>query len=190
MDAAGNTLTGSSVPLFQVQLRKPIDQRLSVLTNMGLLRDPTTDKSNLQGQVGAEYSLTKNLTLEAITGQRDDSQLETKFGLRYNTLLPDIIGPKKGDTERPKFRSSVIYSIGLGKFQLVWETDKVTKCEVQVFDADDKMVKTKIETSQFAYNHEMVLDGLSPDVQYEIRITARDPNDNKTIKTLVTDAVS
>ena len=78
----------------------------------------------------------------------------------------------------------------MGKFQVVWETDKVTKSEMSVYDPDGKLVKSLAENNQHEYNHEMMVDGLDPDLQYKIRISVKDLNGNETIKILETPALS
>src|SRR6185295_12579532 len=46
-DALGNSLVGNSVPLVQVEVRKPIDDRLSVVNTFGLTKDRATEKAGL-----------------------------------------------------------------------------------------------------------------------------------------------
>ena len=182
MDANGNTLSGGSVPIAQVIVRKPIGGKLSIVNTVGLMRDLVTDKAGVQEQFGLSYELNNNLQLNATTGQRDDGIIDTKATLDAHFILPDIMRRKKVDKEKPRFERFDVYPSGPGKFQLIWVTDKVTKSEVKVIDPDNQMVQDILEKKQHDYRHDMVIENLNSDVEYKIQIFVKDLNDNETMK--------
>lgn len=182
-DALGNSLAAGSIPVVQLKLRKPLDQRLSVLYNLGLTKDLSTENLGVQNQVGLQYDLNKNLSLNAITGQNDVGQAETRLTAQFSESLPDLMGPKAGDKDKPKFIRLDFDSIGPGKFHLVWETDKVTKCEVRVLNAEGTVVRDVVEKQQHAYDHEIDIEGLDPEAGYKLQISAKDLNQNEKIET-------
>jgi hypothetical protein len=179
----GNTATGNAEPIVQVQINKSLDPRLQFQSVVGVEKNFATDNPELQGEVGIEYDLNKHLSLNGMTGLNDNGQSETKVGVNYRAMLPDIMGPKQGDKDAPNFVRYDVYAIGLGKFQINWETDKVTRGEVKVFDDNNQIVKDVVEKGQHSYEHQVIVDKLSPDDPYEIQITVKDLNGNQAVKT-------
>jgi hypothetical protein len=116
-------------------------------------------------------------------GPNDTGQSETKIGAEFTTTLPDLMGPKPGDKEKPKFVRFDVDSFGPGKFHLIWVTDKVTRCEIRVMDAEGTIVRVFVEKNQHAYDHEMDIDGLDPETNYKIQISVKDLNQNEKIET-------
>lgn len=181
-DATGNSLAGYSSPLFKMELVKPLDSKFSVRTDIGLNRGVTGDLSPT-GSVGLDLNLTQKLKLSGSVGQNDWGQNEGKVGIELSQPLPDVIGPKKGDTEKPNFERFDIYPVGPGKFSLQWVTDKVTKCEIRVLGTDGQLIKDIPENKPFDYRHDMTIDGLDPTQDVQIQISAKDPNGNERIVT-------
>ena len=183
VDPSGNTLAGGKIPALSFRLRKSLDPKLSVLTNFGLNRDIYSDKTGTQAQVGIQYDISKSLSLNALTGSRaSDSQQETSIMAQINQPLPDIISPKKGDREKPKFIQFETTPMGFGKLRVVWETDKVTKSEIRIFDTDDKLVQDIKENNDYVYDHLRVVENLNPNSEYKIQISVKDPNGNERIQ--------
>ncbi len=173
-DAAGNSTGASNASLFRLKIRKPLDQRFSLIWNPGLAENLTP-----QNQLGLQYDLNRNLSFNATTGENTIGQEETQFGIQFQEPLPDIMQPKPGDKERPRFMRLDTDSIGPGKFHVVWETDKVTQCEVRVMDLDGKVVMDNVEKKQDAYDHAIDITGLDPTAPYKLEILAKDLNRNE-----------
>jgi len=74
--------------------------------------------------------------------------------------------------------------MGLGKTRMVWETDKVTKGEIKIFDSDDNLVQDIKEDGDYVYDHLKVVENLNPSLEYKIQISVKDPNQNETIREL------
>jgi hypothetical protein len=180
-EGRGNTLLGVSQSVVQLELRKYLDPRLSVETNLGLSVNNLTEKANVPVQLGVGYDISKNLSLNATTGQRDDSQYETKLTLGFHTELPDLISPKKGDKTPANFQRLDIYPIGRGKLHLLWETDKVTKGTVRMINEEGKVEQEVSEKRDFDYYHEIDVEKLKGDSEYSVRILIKDPNGNETL---------
>lgn len=182
--AVGNNsvAAGNDVPLVQADLVKPLDPRLTFKGTVGALRNQSTDGTQFQTNAGLEYRFSKNWSLNVNSGINDYGQGETSAKLLLSQSLPDIMSAKKGDTTLPRFVRFDIYSIGLGKFQLNWETDKVTLGEVKVSDDKGEVAQDVSEKGQHAYDHQLVVDKLNPDMEYQVEITVRDLNDNKATK--------
>ena len=144
---------------------------------------PSPLKLVAQPQVegGLEYDLRKNLKLDFMTGGNDNGQEETKLGLNYRAMLPDIMSAQPGDKQTPKFLRFDILEIGLGKYQLNWQTDLVTKSEVSVLDENKNVVQNIVEKGQHAYDHELVLDKLNPQEAYQVQITTKYLNGNEAV---------
>ena len=79
---------------------------------------------------------------------------------------------------------------GLGKFHMVWETDKVTKGQVRVVDSDGNVVGNFADAKEYAYDHTADLEGLDPAAVYKIVVIARDPNQNENSDSVQTEALS
>ena len=178
LEPGGNTLLGQSSPLLSIEARKYLNPKLSVVTSLGVGKNALTDEVKPVGQVGVGYDVTKNLSVGVTTGQNPYGQFETTGGIQLSQTLPDIMGPKKGDKTPPRFVRFDVYAIGPGKFQLIWGTDKVTRCEVRVTDAGGQLVQVLPEKKEYNYDHKLVVDKLSPDAEYKIQIVAKDLNDN------------
>ena len=178
-DASGNSL---STLALQAEITKPINQKLSLKTDLGFNRGVTGGDLAPQGSVGMEYLFNNKLKATGSVGQNDLGQTEARLELGFHTELPDAIGPKKGDTTKPHFERFDIFPVGPGKFSLKWVTDKVTKCEVRVLDTDGQLVKDVAEKKNFDYYHDMILDGLAPNQDFQIQITAKDPNGNERVE--------
>jgi hypothetical protein len=174
-----NNVAGTTVPLVQFKIIKPLSNKLSILAVPGVNRDYLTGSAGLQGQFGIQYDLSPKLDLNATTGTNDSGEQETKVGFELHQTLPDMMAPKKGDTVKPHFERTDAYSIGTGKQELNWETDKVTRSEVRVLDENGEVVQDISENAEYAYDHQMVIDKLNPAVSYKVEIFVRDPNKNE-----------
>jgi hypothetical protein len=174
-----NNVSGTTVPLVQLKIIKPLSNKLSILAVPGVNRDYLTGAAGLQGQFGLQYDLSSKLDLNATTGTNDSGEQETRVGFELHQTLPDMPAPKKGDTVKPHFERTDAYSIGTGKQELNWETDKVTRSEVRVVDENGEVVQDISENAEYAYDHQMVIDKLNPAVSYKVEIFVRDPNKNE-----------
>ncbi|HVM33394.1 MAG TPA: hypothetical protein VMU88_09695, partial [bacterium] len=181
VEAGGGTLPAGISPVFKVQLQKYLDSKFSVQTNLGMLRDQATGTSDFQSQFGLGYDVNKNLQLNALTGQNDSGQYENKITLGFHASLPNNKSVDKSDKQAPQFVSFDVYPLDAGKIQVDWETDKITKGEVQVLGADGVLVKDVAETKDYDYDHELVVDGLKPDTQYKVQILVKDLNQNQSV---------
>ncbi len=190
IEPAGNTLAGSALPLLQVVITKPIDPRLSIETVMGTGRDIYSNAVEWQGRFGLNYSLTPKLTLSLSEGQNDVNQTETRGEIKFKTDLPDMISPKPGDKEKPRFERSDYYPMGKGKYHFVWELDKTNKSEVRIFDSTGTMIRVIPDKSDWNYKHELDVENLSENQDYKILISAKDPNGNEAISILKIPAIS
>jgi hypothetical protein len=177
----GNTVVGNSVPLAQVELNKPLDSRLTIKSVVGLGKNLSTDAAQGQFEMGVEYGLTKNLKFDVMTGGNDNGQDETKLGLNYSAQLPDVMSAQPGDKQVPKFLRFDILDIGLGKYQINWQTDLVTKGEVKIMDEDKSVVKDVVEKGQQSYDHQIVVDKLNPELVYQVLISAKYLNGNEAV---------
>jgi hypothetical protein len=184
-EAGGNTLTGVVLSVFKFQLQKYLDPRLSVQTNLGMLRDQGTGISDFQSQFGLGYDINKNLSLNAMTGQNDSGQYENTVGLSFHTFLPNYMSADKNDKEPPKFVRFEVNLLGPGKIDVTWETDKVTQGEVRVLNEDNELEKDQAEPAKAPdYDHELVVDGLKADAAYKVQILVKDLNGNQSLSSL------
>jgi hypothetical protein len=172
-------VAGSTVPVVQLKIIKPISNKLSILAVPGVNRDYLTGTTGLQGQFGLQYDFSSKVDLNAIMGTNDSGEQETKVGIELHQSLPDMMAPKKGDTVKPHFERTDQYSIGTGKYQLNWETDKVTQSEVRLVDENGQVVQDISEKGQPTYDHQMVIDKLNPAVSYKVEIFVKDLNKNE-----------
>jgi hypothetical protein len=177
----GNTVSGSAVPLAQIEINKPLDSRLTFTGVVGVEKNLATNIAQGQVEGGLEYELRKNLKLDFMTGGNDNGQDETKLGLNYRAMLPDIMSAQKGDTQTPKYIRFDITEFGLGKYQLNWQTDLVTKSEVKILNENKEVVRDIVEKGQHAYDHELVVDKLNPQETFDVQITSRYLNGNEAV---------
>ncbi|HTA76846.1 MAG TPA: hypothetical protein VK791_06805, partial [bacterium] len=177
----GNTLVGNSVPIAQMEINKPLDSRLTVKSVVGVGKNLSTDAAQGQFEMGLEYGITKNLKAYGMTGGNDNGQDETRVGLSYSAQLPDVMSAQPGDKQVPKFLRFDILDIGLGKYQINWQTDLVTKGELQIINANKDVVKDIHEKGQHAYDHQLVVDKLNPEEEYQVLITTKYLNGNEAV---------
>ena len=177
----GNTVVGNAVNLAKVEFSKPLDPRLTMRFDTGLQKNLSTGAAQGQVEGGLEYELRKNLKLDFMTGGNDNGQEETKLGLNYRAMLPDIMSAQKGDTQTPKFLRFDITEFGLGKYQLNWQTDLVTKSEVKILNESNDVVQDIVEKGQHAYDHQLVVDKLNPQETYDVQIISRYLNGNEAV---------
>ena len=183
-EAGGNTVSGTgTVSLAKVSLTKHLSQKLSVSTTFDINRNLQNSSPGVQPEIGLGYSFNKNLSGGVTQGTNLSGQAETRVGLSFSESLPDIMAPKLGDKERPRFERCDVFSVGPGKYQLIWVTDKVTQSEVRVIDPDGKIVKVVVEKKQHDYRHEIIVDSLDPEMEYQIQVSVKDLNQNETVKT-------
>ncbi|HVZ81818.1 MAG TPA: translocation/assembly module TamB domain-containing protein [bacterium] len=176
-EATGNSLVANSSPFLQMELTKPLDPKLSLKTQVGFNRGVTGDLSPT-GSMGLQYDFTSKLHGDISYGSNDLNQQEARASFMFTEPLPDIKVAKKDDKEKPNFERFDVYPVGPGKYSVLWTTDKVTKNTLSVLDGDGNEVQVKVENKDFEYRHEMVIDGLTPDADYDFRITAKDLNGN------------
>lgn len=180
-DPNGNTNAASAIPLVQAQFSKPLDPRLTAIGLVGVDKNLSTSNAQLQVEGGLEYGLTKSLKLDLMTGGNDNGVNETKVGLNYSAQLPDIMSARPDDKQTPKFLRFDILDIGLGKYQINWQTDLVTKCEIRVLNSDKEVVQDVVEKTQHAYDHERVIDKLDPQEAYQFQVIAKYLNGNEAV---------
>lgn len=181
-DAKGNTLQAGNVSLAKFSFTKPLSEKLSVTTSFDLDRDLATNRPGVKPQIGLDYRFNKNLGAGVTTGQNERGEAETKVGIGFSESLPDIMEPKKGDKRPPDIRRFDIYPIGPGKFQVIWETDEVTRSEIKVSDAAGQLIQFIPEKKQHSYHHEQGIDKLALDTEYKIQLSVKDLNGNETVK--------
>lgn len=181
-EANGNTQTGLSTQVLDVELTKQLDSRIALRTDIGLSKGVTGDLSP-QGRMGLDYLITPKLRASGSYGSNDVGQQEARVELGFTTELPDIKTPKLGDKEKPNFERYDIYPVGPGKYSVLWTTDKVTKNTLTVLDGSGKEVQVKVENKDFEYRHEMVVEGLEPDSDYDFQVLAKDLNGNTRVVT-------
>jgi hypothetical protein len=177
----GNTVVGNAVNVAKVEFSKPLDPRLTMRIDTGVQKNLTTGAAQGQFEAGLDYELRKNLMLDLMSGDNDNGQNETKLGLNYKAMLPDIMSAQKGDNQTPKYMKFDITEFGLGKYQLSWSTDLVTKSEVQIIDEDKNVVQDVVEKSQHAYDHQLVVDKLNPVEAYQVQIISKYLNGNEAV---------
>jgi hypothetical protein len=189
-EATGNTLAGTTQSMVNLQMIKPIDSHLSVETNFGLGRDIYTNTAEVQARLGLDYSISNKLLLSGSVGQNDVNQNDERLEMRFKTELPDIISPKQGDKEKPRFEHAEYYPIRKGKYHLTWTLDKVTQSVARIFDSTGKVVQILPDKAGYAYKHELDVEGLSDSQDYKILLSAKDPNGNEATSTLKIPALS
>jgi len=180
-EPTGNSNVANAVPLFQIQFIKPLDSRLNVNATLGVEKNLSTNSAQGQAEAGLEYDLQKNLKLDFTTGGNDFGQAETKLGLNYRAMLPDIMSAQKGDTQTPKYLRFDVTEFGLGKYQLNWSTDLVTKSEVRILDENKDVVQDIVEKGQHTYDHQLVVEKLNPTEAYQIQIISKYLNGNEAV---------
>jgi len=190
LEPAGNSLAGSTLPMVQLQMIKPLDPRLSVETDVGVGRDIYSGAAEWQGRFGLDYSLTPKLSVSGSVGQNDVNQTETRVDLKFKTDLPEIISPKPGDKEKPQFEQSDYYPLGKGKYHLVWTLDKITKSEIRVFDSSGTMTQVVADKAGWSYKHELDVENLTENQDYKIQISAKDPNGNEALTQIKIPAIA
>ncbi len=190
LEATGNSLAAATLPMVQLDLIKPVDSHLSIEYTGGLGRDIVSGASLFQERVGMNYNVSKNWSFSGSVGQNDWNQNDERVETRFKTDLPDIIAPKPGDKEKPRFEQADFYPIGNGKYHLTWTLDKVTKGSVHVFDASGAVVQILTEKTDWDYRHNMDVANLNESQDYKILISAKDPNGNEAVSTLKIPAVS
>src|SRR5665213_1596804 len=177
----GNTVVGNAVNVAKVEFSKPLDSRLTMKVDTGVQRNLTTGAAQGQIEAGMDYELRRNLKLEGMIGDNDYGQNEIKLGLNFKTMLPDIMSAQRGDTQTPKYLGFEITEFGLGKYQLRWSTDLVTKSEVQILDENKNVVQDVVEKSQQTYDHQLVLEKLNPQKAYQVQIISKYLNGNEAV---------
>jgi hypothetical protein len=178
VDSTGNTLTANNRSLASVELKKYLDQRLAVVSNFGLLKDNYTDRSSFQKQVGVDYDLSKDLTLNTRVGQNEEGLSEQKVGFSFRTSIPDIKKANKADKTPPKLERFDVYSLGPGTLQVLWTTDEVSKAQLKLMDEDGQLLRTLDADKGFEYYHEVVVEKLEPDTNYRVQLSVRDLSGN------------
>jgi hypothetical protein len=178
-DAIGNTINSVNTrSLASVELKKYLDQRLAVVSNFGFLKDNITNQSTFQKQVGVDYDLSRDLTLNTRVGQNEEGVAEQKVGFSFRTSIPDVMKPNKSDKVPPKLERFDVYSLGPDTLQVLWTTDKVSKAELKLTDGDGELIRTIAVDKGFEYYHEVVVEKLEPDTDYSVQLIIRDLNGN------------
>lgn len=184
--AGGNVIkgvVGDTQTIGNVEFIKPISPKLTIKTDFGVGRELSTGNAVPEGRLALEYAINPKLTFSTAVGTNQNGQQETTALFNLKQSIPDIIMPKKGDKEKPRFEKFEIYPVGPGKFHLEWNTDKVTKSEIRVLDSDNQLIRLVIpEKNNWDYFHESVIGNLSTDQDYTIRVTVKDPNLNEQMK--------
>jgi hypothetical protein len=186
VDAAGNTLAAQSESIARVDVRKYLDQRLHIRGGVDLSRDPITERAEVLPDVGMGIDINKNISVNLSVGQANAGEREVRGEFRISQDIPDIIGPKKGDKDPPRFERFDIYPLDQGKFQLLWDTDEVTKSEITAVDGEGRQVLHFRESGQHRYRHDEVFGPYDPDQEYTFKICVQDPNGNETCRSLRT----
>jgi hypothetical protein len=178
-DSTGNTLSATANrSLASVELKKYLDQRLAVVSNFGYLKDNNTERSSFQKQVGVDYDLTRELTLNTRVGQNDEGLAEQKVGFSFRTLIPDVKKGNNKDKTPPKLERFEVYSLGPGTLQVIWTTDKVSKAQLKLMNDDGELLRTVDADKGYEYYHEVVVEKLEPDTNYRVQLSVRDLSGN------------
>lgn len=187
VDPSGNTLpaTGSR-SVASLELKKYLDQRFAVVSNFGYLKDNATDRASFQKQVGVDYDVTRDLSLNTRVGQNDEGIAEQKVGFSFRTMLPDVMKGDRKDKTPPKLERFEVYSLGPGTVQVLWTTDKVTKSDLRILNEEGEELRKVVGDRKFAYYHEVVIEKLEPDTEYGVQLSVRDLNGNVTSSTVKT----
>jgi hypothetical protein len=185
VDAEGNTLPLGSTSLASLEVRKNLDSRLGLFAVgvVGVGKQDVTEKTTFQKQVGLDYEVTRDLTLNTRVGENEEGLSERRVGLQYRTTLPDVKRAKKGDVTPPKIERFDVYVLGPDKVQVLWTTDEVTRADLRLKvlgdeDSPDQVVPER--SREYEYRHEMVLERLDPESEYGLTLIVRDLNGNVT----------
>ncbi len=181
VDPSGNSAATTSRSLASVELKKYLDQRMAVVSNFGLRKDDLTDRASFQKQLGLDYDLSKELSLNTRVGDNDDGRPEERVGFSFRTSIPDIKRGRKDDKDPPKLERFDLYPLGPGTLQVLWTTDEVSKAELRVMGDDNQVLRILKPDKSFEYYHEVVLDGLEPDTDYWVQLTVRDLSGNSSL---------
>jgi hypothetical protein len=176
-EAPGNTLTGVTSEIVQLDWRRYLDNRLSLTGSVGLNSNSATGQPGLQGNLGLGYDIGNNLNLDLSAGQNENAQTEERVTIQKRWELPNIANPNVESNDKPQFLKYDAYTLIPGKVKITWSIDKYTKCQISLLDDDGKVVQTK--TDDFAYDHSVVFDGLNPQTSYKVDIVASDSKQNK-----------
>jgi len=177
----GNTVSGNAVNLAKVEFSKPLDPRLNLRLDTGVQKNLSTGAAQGQIEAGLDYALRKDLKLELMTGDNDNGQNETKVSLGYKAMLPDVMHADKDDKQTPKFLRFDILEVGLGKYQLNWQTDLVTKGEIKVLNENKDVIQDIREKGQHAYDHQIMINKLNPEESFNVQINAVYLNGNEAV---------
>ncbi len=180
-DALSNSITGQKTTLGKVEFVKPINRKLSLRTGFGLGKDQGTGSVVAQPSAEVDYKFDNKWTASLSTGVNDSGQEETKIGFGLKADLPEQPHPIKGDTTKPHIRRFDILPSGVGKYELIWETEKYAKSEVRVFNSERQVVQFQKEKIDYAYDHQMVIENLKPDQEYIVQILVKDANGNEDV---------
>jgi hypothetical protein len=162
----------------RMKITKTLNQKLSIESDVDFFQNTVTGGQGVAAGLGFKYSLTDKFSVSGTYGPNESNIPETKFLGTFSTSLPDLYSPKKGDKEPPHFLNFTVDSAGPGKHELQWETDKVTRCEIQVMDEDGQVVRDTVERGDFEYDHKLLVENLEPGKAYKVKIIARDQSLN------------
>lgn len=173
----GNTLTSTTSEVFAVQLKRYLDNKFSLTGELGVNNNQTTGQAGVQGRFGVGLDLQNGLNLDLSAGQNENDQTDARAFLSFSRPLPNIANPEVVGKEKPHISKFEIVNLIPGKVELDWETDKRTRSEVDIYDSDNHLVKTKKD--DIVYKHAVVIEGLNPSANYKIHIVASDDNQNQ-----------
>ena len=111
----------------------------------------------------------------------DNGQAETKLGLNYQASLPDVMSAEPGDKQIPKFLRFDTFQIGLNKYQLNWQTDLVTKGQILILDSTGNTLQALSEKTDYAYDHQMVIDNTPANPGFLFKLVATYLNGNQAV---------
>lgn len=115
-----------------------------------------------------------------VTGANDHGQAETNLGLNYQAM-PDMMNAQPGDKQTPQFLRLDVLEIGLGKYQINWSTDLVTKGQLFVLDSNGNTLQAVAEKTQFAYDHQMTIETSTINTDFFVKVLVSYLNGNQAV---------
>ena len=182
--AGTDVMVQDAVPLAQIEIAKP------TAPPMVLALAPRERSKKMVRSGARAFQENANISASTVpaapqfslsTGGNDNGQTETKLSLNYHAALPDIMSAQPGDKQTPQFTRFDIIVLGLNKYQLNWQTDLVTKGQIYVLDSTGNTLQAVAEKTQFAYDHQMVIDASKINTDFFIKILESCLNGNQAV---------
>lgn len=166
----GGITTDSALVTWKTQVTSTATVRFG--TEMGSL-----DRTALSATpTGAHQLSLTGLTRNTTYYVRVDSVSADDATLTSSSPVLSFTTASVADTTEPQFSAlPVLTGMSDTALHLVWSTDEFTTGELVVSDENGNTTTT---TEQAARNHALTLEGLTPDTDYDVLVTARDMSGN------------